>query len=175
MRKSTTYLLALLFVGTTIQAQNLSVSESSKAAISALASMTGQWEGNGWAMKKDKTKSEFEQTTNGYFKLDSTVLVLENVATQKGKTVVNDMILISYDLSDSTYLVMSYSVNGKSSTTTATLENGMLTWSPRNRITERLGVNKAGIMISGVAMTKEDKTIPMTEVKLEAVKPKRDK
>ena len=70
-------------------AQNLETDSLSKAKVSELAFLSGNWRGSGWMYGQDRQRYEFEQTENIEFKLDSTILLIEGLGTSKGKIIHN--------------------------------------------------------------------------------------
>lgn len=167
--------LFTICISVTAWSQNVKSNDVAKAAISELAALTGHWEGNGWFMKKDKSKLEYKQQTHGYFKQDSTMLILETTAKSKDRTVIDEMSIITYELQDSTYQVLTFSPNGRNSSAAATMKEGVLRWNSRASLTNQLGVTKGGALAQSIRLLRDEKPIPLSEAKLEAVKPEKAK
>lgn len=108
-------LVLFLFSATTIFAQMPDFSKDIKMAMKQIEIMEGKWEGSGWRMNPDGTKSNSNVLENLYFKLDSTLLVLEGLGTDDdGKTVHNAFGVISFDPFKKKFQMKSFLSNGLS-------------------------------------------------------------
>ena len=91
-------LFLLVFCTSVLFAQMPDYSKEIKAEIAKFSVMEGKWEGTGWRMNPDGSKSNSNVLENIYFKLDSTLLVLEGLGkNDNGKIVHNAFGLISFD------------------------------------------------------------------------------
>ncbi len=59
--------------------------------------MTGQWEGNGWKIRQDRTIHNFHQTEEIQFKLDSTIMVIDGHGISDGEIIHKAFALINYN------------------------------------------------------------------------------
>ena len=108
-------LILFLFSATTIFAQMPDFSKDIKLAMKQIEIMDGKWEGSGWRMNPDGTKSNSDVVENLYFKLDSTLLVLEGLGTDDdGKAVHNAFGIISFDPFKKKFQMKSFLSNGLS-------------------------------------------------------------
>ena len=108
-------LLVMLFCSLTLIAQMPDYSKEIKEEMSKISVMAGNWEGAGWRMNPDGTKSNSNVFEHLYFKLDGTLLVLEGLGkNDNGETVHNAFGLISFDPFKKRYSMKSYLSNGLS-------------------------------------------------------------
>jgi hypothetical protein len=124
--------------------QSVEADSLSKAKISELEFMAGKWKGSGWMMGRDGQKSEFEQSEDIQFKLDSTMLLIEGLGTSQGKVVHNALALITYDKSEDKLVFRSYLQNGQNGEFAAELTDGKLFWYPNPNVRYIVGLNESG-------------------------------
>lgn len=94
-------------------AQSTETDSISKSKISQLEFMVGSWKGSGWMMGRDEVKSEFDQTEEIHFKLDSTMVMVEGVGKSQGKIVHNALAILTYNKLEDKYSFRSYLQNGQ--------------------------------------------------------------
>lgn len=136
-------LIGVLFAAT-VNAQIPQTDSEAKAAISKLAFMTGQWEGEGWMMTPDGQKHPFSQTEDIAFKLDSTAILIEGHG-KTGNTVVHDALaVLTYNKDDKSYTLRSYLANGQQGDFKAELDNEKLTWYPTESMRYVILLNEKG-------------------------------
>jgi hypothetical protein len=129
---------------------NLSFSQSvesdslSKAKISELEFMVGNWKGKGWMMGPDGQKSEFDQTEKIQFKLDSTMVLIEGLGKSQGEVVHNALALVTYDKAEEKLVFRSYLQNGRSGEFPAEMKGGKLYWFPNPNVRYIIGINEQG-------------------------------
>lgn len=127
------FAFALLFV-------NLSLSQSSetdsisKSKVSQLEFMVGDWKGSGWMMGRDGSKSEFDQTEEIKFKLDSTMVLVEGMGKSGGKIIHNALAIITYNIEEDKFAFRSYMQNGQSGEFPAEMIDGKLYWYPNPNV-----------------------------------------
>jgi hypothetical protein len=90
-----------------------------------LSMMTGEWEGSGWMMLQDGTKSEFDQTEKVYFKLSNTLLIIEGrgIDKESGSLIHDAYAVIKYQPEEDLYRFESFLSNGNGTITKGKLEN----------------------------------------------------
>jgi len=134
---------AMLFV-TLSFSQSTETDSISKSKISRLEFMTGSWEGTGWMMGRDGTKSEFNQSEEIRFKLDSTMIIVEGVGTSQGKIVHNALAILTYNKKEDNYSFRSYLQNGQSGEFPAELIDKKLYWYPNDNVRYVIWTNEKG-------------------------------
>ncbi len=116
----------------------------SKSKISQLEFMVGNWEGSGWMMGRDGSKSEFDQTENIQFKLDSTMVLIEGLGKSQGKVVHNALALLTYNKAEDKLSFRSYLQNGLGGEFPAELTEGRLYWYPNQNVRYIIWINEQG-------------------------------
>ena len=125
--------LVILFVIPSFS-QSSETDSISKANISQLEFMVGNWKGSGWMMGRDGQKSEFDQTEKIQFKLDSTMVLIEGLGTSQGKVIHNALALLTYNKEENKLAFRSYMQNGQSGDFPAELIDGKLFWYPNPNV-----------------------------------------
>ncbi len=110
--------------------QSFETDSISQSEVSKLHFITGKWEGKGWMMGANGEKSEFDQTENIQFKLDSTAILIEGLGKNNEKVIHNAMAIISYNKTDKNYTFQSYLQNGRKGEFKAELIDEKLYWYP---------------------------------------------
>lgn len=127
------FAIAIIFVLPALS-QSSETDSISKAKISQLDFMVGNWKGSGWMMGRDGQKSEFDQTEKIQFKLDSTMVLIEGLGTSQGKVVHNALALLTYNKEEDKLAFRSYLQNGQSSDFPAELIDDKLYWYPNPNV-----------------------------------------
>ena len=138
-----TFVLVLFIAGQTFS-QSHETDSISKAEISKLNFLLGNWKGNGWMMGPDGKKSEFDQTENIQLKLDGTILMIEGEGTSNGKVIHNALAIISYDKENDDYSFQSYLQNGRKGKFKAEFKNDSLYWYPMEHMRYIITLNDQG-------------------------------
>ena len=113
MKKITIITIALLLIVGSASAQMKENSDKVKAAMSRLSVMNGTWEGDGWTMSptKEKTNSHVLETLT--WKLDNTLLLIEDVGTNdSGEVELNALATVFYDPREKVYKMHSHLAEG---------------------------------------------------------------
>ena len=131
-----------MFIVNLSHAQSVETDSLSRAKISQLAFMTGDWKGSGWMMGRDGQRSEFEQSERIQFKLDSTMLMIEGLGTSRGKVAHNALALLTYDTSEDKFVFRSYLQNGQNGEFPAEFMDGSLYWYPNPNVRYVVGLNE---------------------------------
>jgi hypothetical protein len=124
--------------------QSLESDSLSKAKISELEFMVGDWKGSGWMMGRDGQRSEFDQTEKIQFKLDSTMVLIEGLGTSQGKVVHNALAILTYDKSGDKLVFRSYLQNGQNGEFPAEIKDGKMYWFPNPNVRYIIGINDQG-------------------------------
>ncbi|MCX2743300.1 hypothetical protein OO013_05455 [Mangrovivirga sp. M17] len=134
-------LFSILFIVSS-HGQSFETDSVSKSEISKLNFMTGKWEGKGWMIGPDRKKTEFEQTENIQFKLDSTTVLIEGVGKNNGLIVHNAMAIVSYDKDLGAYTFQSYLQNGRKGEFKGELIDGKFYWYPNENMRYIIELNE---------------------------------
>ncbi len=113
-----------------------------KSEITKLNFLTGKWKGEGWIIGADKKKSEFSQTENIQFKLDSTAVLIEGLGKNNRMIIHNAMAIVSYNKEDGLYTFQSYLQNGRKGEFKAELIDGKFYWYPNQNIRYIIELNE---------------------------------
>ncbi len=133
MKRITIFAFAFL-LASHLFAQSTETDSISKANISQLEFMVGNWKGSGWMMGRDGQKSTFDQTELIQFKLDSTMVLIEGKGTAQGKVIHNALALLTYNKAEDKIAFRSYMQNGQSGDFPAELIDGKLYWYPNPNV-----------------------------------------
>lgn len=148
MIKHTFLSLVFLLLGVSLQAQQPTMSEAHKEALSKLDFMAGEWAGSGWMFTQGGTRETFEQTEDIQWKLDGAVLMVEGKGKNDGKVIHDALAIISFDPRKEEYVFRSYLANGRSGDYKAkVLEENTLEWTieaPGRTITYIITINEKG-------------------------------
>lgn len=130
----TRLILSLALIISTASFSQMSKPDSiSKAKIKKLGFMVGNWSGNGWMMGRNG-KSEFNQTENIQFKLDSTAILIEGIGKTNGKIIHNALAILTYNKDKDEYSFRSYLPNGQNAEFKAELKDNKLYWYPNENV-----------------------------------------
>jgi hypothetical protein len=141
--KTKILLLAItLFLTEYAFAQSFATDTLAQTEIAKLGFLTGKWQGNGWMMRPDGQKADFDQTEHVQFKLDSTVLLIEGVGQHEGRIVHNAMAIVSYNQEATNYTFQSYLQNGRKGEFTGELLDGKFHWYPNENMRYIIEVNE---------------------------------
>lgn len=133
----------LLFVTLISFSQTIETDSISKAKMSELQFLVGNWEGKGW-MKGREGMSNFNQTENVQFKLDSTAILIEGIGKSNGKIIHNALAILTYNKEDDSFLFRSYLQNGQSADFKAEMIDKKLYWYPNENVRYIVWLNKEG-------------------------------
>jgi len=128
---------------------NISFSQSSetdslsKSKISELSFMVGNWEGTGW-MAGREGKSNFDQTEEIEFKLDSTAILIEGKGSANGKVVHNALAILTYNKAEDNYTFRSFLPSGQNAEFKAELIDKKLYWYPTESVRYIIWLNDNG-------------------------------
>lgn len=144
MKKEILTVVIALFLGGQSFAQFFKTDSISKSEVTKLEFLVGNWEGKGWMMGRDGTKSEFDQTEKIEFKLDSTAILIEGQGKSNGMIVHNAMAIVSYNKEDVSYSFQSYLQNGQKNEFKGELINGKFHWYPNDNMRYIIWLNENG-------------------------------
>ena len=139
-------ILTIVLVGLVINqsfCQSFETDSLSKSKIVDLGFMVGNWKGNGWMMGQEG-KSEFEQTENIQFKLDSTAILIEGVGRTNGKIVHNALAILTYNKINENYSFRSYLQNGQNAEFKGELIDNKFYWYPNEKVRYIIWLNDNG-------------------------------
>ena len=105
----------------------------SKSKITKLNFMVGKWKGTGWMHGKEG-KSNFNQTEEISFKLDSSAILIEGVGKSNGKIIHNALAILTYNKEDDNYVFRSYLSNGQNAEFKAELIDERFYWYPNENV-----------------------------------------
>jgi hypothetical protein len=125
-------------------AQSVEPDSLSRAKISELAFLSGNWRGSGWMYGQDRQRYEFEQTEDIKFKLDSTILLIEGLGTSKGTTIHNALAVVSFNNESDNYSFNSYLANGRKGEFKAEIIDGKFYWYPMENMRYIIEIDDAG-------------------------------
>jgi hypothetical protein len=131
--KLSLHILLSLFLANLVFSQSSETDSISKSKISDLQFMVGKWKGSGWMMGRGG-KSDFNQTENIAFKLDSTAILIEGKGTANGKTIHDALAILTYNKNDGHYLLRSYLPSGQNAEFKAELIDDKLYWYPNENV-----------------------------------------
>ena len=137
------FVFSLLFVKCSY-CQTAETDSISKAEVSKLAFLIGNWKGAGWMMGRDRQKTDFNQTENIQFKLDSTAILIEGTGKNNGRDVHNALAIVSYNKEDGNYSFQSYLQNGMKGNFVGELIDGKFYWYPFKNMRYIIEVNEEG-------------------------------
>jgi len=125
-------------------AQSLETDSLSKANISKLDFLVGDWKGNGWMFGQNRQRHEFEQTGDIQFKLDGTAILIEGLGKSEGKVIHNALALITYDKKEGIYNFSSYLSNGRKGDFKAELIHKNFYWYPMENMRYIIEISETG-------------------------------
>lgn len=120
--------------------QSFKTDSISQSEVSKLHFITGKWKGKGWMMGPNG-KSEFDQTENIQFKLDSTAILIEGLGKTNGMVIHNAMAIVTYNKTDENYTFQSYLQNGRKGEFKAALIDEKFYWYPNENIRYIISLN----------------------------------
>lgn len=126
-------LLFTMFLSMTIYSQNSETDLFLQSKMKELNFMVGQWKGTGWMLGKSG-KSEFMQTENIQFKLDSTAILIEGKGMSNGKVIHHALAILTYDKSKEQYSFRSYLPSGMNAEFKAEIIDNKLYWYPNDNV-----------------------------------------
>jgi len=138
--------IKVLILLTSILITNYSIGQSfetdsiSQSEVSKLQFIIGKWEGKGWMMGPNG-KSEFDQTENIQFKLDSTAILIEGLGKTNGMVIHNAMAVVTFNKTDGDYTFQSYLQNGRKGEFKAELIDEKFYWYPNDNIRYIISLN----------------------------------
>jgi hypothetical protein len=135
--------ISLLIANSTFS-QSYKTDSLAKSEVSKLAFITGKWKGQGWMMGADRQKSEFDQSEDIQFKLDSTTILIEGLGKKNGSIIHNAMAIVSYNKKDTCYTFQSYLQNGRKGEFKGELINGKFYWYPNQNMRYIIELNEKG-------------------------------
>ncbi|WJJ96616.1 hypothetical protein [Algibacter luteus] len=127
------HILLIFFMTNFAFSQSSKTDSISKSKISELQFMVGKWEGSGWMMGR-QGKSNFVQTEDISFKLDSTAIHIEGKGMANGKTIHDALAILTYNKNDDNYLFRSYLPSGQNAEFKAELIDSKLYWYPNENV-----------------------------------------
>jgi hypothetical protein len=134
----------LLFVTSTINAQNLETDKEAQKAISQLEFIVGDWAGTGWMMGRDGQKHTFDQTEKIKFKLDSTAVLIEGLGKSYGEIIHNALAIVTYNKAEENFTFRSYLSNGRGGDFKAELMDRQFYWYPNENMRYIIYLNDKG-------------------------------
>ncbi|PVW12854.1 hypothetical protein [Marixanthomonas spongiae] len=132
MKTKILYLIAMVIFMNYSFGQTFETDSISQSEVSKLHFITGKWKGTGWMMGPNGEKTEFDQTENIQFKLDSTAILIEGLGKKNEKVIHNAMAIVSYNKSEENYSFQSYLQNGKKGEFKAELIGEKFYWYPNS-------------------------------------------
>ncbi|XCF05539.1 hypothetical protein ABI125_12490 [Tamlana crocina] len=132
--KQIIYSIAIaIFTTATVFSQNSETNPILKNKIKELSFMEGNWKGTGWMMNRNG-KSEFSQTEEVQFKLDSTAILIEGKGISNGKVIHNALAILTYDKNKEHYSFRSYLPSGMTAEFKAEIIDNKLYWYPNENV-----------------------------------------
>lgn len=122
-----------IFTTATVFSQNSETDPILKSKIKELSFMEGNWKGTGWMMNSNG-KSEFSQTEEVQFKLDSTAILIEGKGISNGKVIHNALAILTYDKNKEHYSFRSYLPSGMTAEFKAEIIDNKLYWYPNENV-----------------------------------------
>lgn len=127
-------LLLTGFQGIATGQQSFEVNEVTKAEVSRLSFLEGNWKGSGWMITQDQKRYTFEQEENIQIKLGGTAILIEGRGTSEGKVIHNALAIITDSEGDGKYDFTSFLQNGRKGTFKAELIGEKLFWYPAEQV-----------------------------------------
>lgn len=136
--------LTMLFAGQSFS-QSVETDPVSKAKMSELGFIVGDWKGTGWSLSgPNGEKYDYTHTEKVRFKLDSTAILLEaRYEYANGKTADN-LSVLTYNKKDENYSFTAYGKNGDSNKMKAELIDGKFHIYPNKILRMVLWINEKG-------------------------------
>jgi len=97
-------------------------------AMDRLSFMVGTWEGTGYYQQGRSERSTFDIHETIEPKLGGLVYLVEGLGTHKGDPVHNALALISWDITEGTYVFESHTFDGRTARASGTVEGSTFTW-----------------------------------------------
>ncbi|MFC2129487.1 hypothetical protein ACFLQX_01770 [Bacteroidota bacterium] len=144
MKRIRSLISIFILVVTSVNAQNTGTDSVSKAEVSKLSMMEGQWAGSGWMIQRDGQRHEFTQTENAQFKLDNTLLLVEGKGKIEGEIIHQALACISYNKEEGNYHFTSWLPNGQTGNFKAELIEGKFYWYPNDYVRNIFDLNENG-------------------------------
>jgi hypothetical protein len=132
MKKLFSVVFALFCFHSGANSQHFTTNQEAKAEVIKLAFLTGDWQGSGWIIDRDRVRRTFEQTEHIQFKLDSTAILIEGRGVANGIIIHDAMAIITYNQAEGHYDFRSFMVDGNNRAFKAELKDGKLYWYPQN-------------------------------------------
>jgi hypothetical protein len=170
MKKFILIIVITLLINGLAFSQDFSTDSISKSEITKLEFLVGNWEGNGWLMGRDRTKSEFNQTEKIQFKLDSTAILIEGVGKSNGMITHNAMAIITYNKSNENYTFQSYLQNGRKGEFKGELIENKFYWYPSENMRYIIWLNEKGQWYETGEFNREGKWFQFFEMTLNKIK-----
>ena len=161
--------ISLLFMSSSFS-QSVETDSISKSELSKLEFLVGNWNGNGWIMGRERTKSEFDQTEKIQFKLDSTVILIEGLGKSNGLVTHNAMAIISYNKKEENYTFQSYLQNGRKGEFKGELIGNKFYWYPNENMRYIIWINENGQWYETGEFNREGKWFQIFEMTLDRIK-----
>lgn len=139
--KTSLIIFLLIFSINTSFSQSSETDSLSKSKITELSFMVGNWEGTGWMAGKGG-KSNFDQTEEIEFKLDSTAILIEGKGTANGKVVHNALAILTYNKAEDNYTFRSFLPSGQNAEFKAELIENKLFWYPNENVRYIIWLNE---------------------------------
>lgn len=127
------FIILALFISNETYSQSSETDSISKAKIEKLDFMVGNWKGTGWMMGRNG-KSEFDQTENIEFKLDSTAILIEGKGMSNGKIIHNALAILTYNKTEDNYTFRSYLPSAINAEFKAEIIDNKLHWYPNENV-----------------------------------------
>ena len=170
MKKGILIFALSVFLAGQSYSQSFATDTISKSEISKLDFLIGNWEGNGWIMGRDRTKSEFVQSEKIQFKLDSTVILIEGLGKSNGIITHNAMAIISFNKEDSNYIFQSYVQNGQKGEFKGELVDGKFYWYLNENMRYIIWINENEQWYETGEFNREGKWYQFFEMTLDRIK-----
>lgn len=167
MKRIMVFTIFVVFV-TLFHTQSLESDSVSKSKISQLEFMVGNWKGSGWMMGRDDQRSEFKQTEKIQFKLDSTMVLIEDMGRSEGKVIHNALALLTFDKEEDKLVFRSYLQDGQHGEFPAELIDGKLYCYPNSNVPYMIGLNEGGQWIETGEFQRGEQWTQFFEMTLDA-------
>jgi hypothetical protein len=169
MKTFTTIILMCCITAGMARTQLYSVDETSKAEISKLEFMCGNWEGSGWMMGRDGQRHEFRQTEDLRFKLEGTALLIEGHGESNGETVHKALAIVRWNKEKEEYTFSSFLPDGRGGDFRAELKDGKFYWYPNEFITYIISLNEKGQWYETGEMKRGEQSYQFFEMTLDRI------
>jgi hypothetical protein len=169
MKKTINLIIITLLFALTTQAQSKETDSLSRAEVSKLKFIEGNWAGKGWMYVQGGRKEEFEQTEKVQMKLDGTILLIEGVGRNDGKVIHNALAIVTWDKEKSEYNFRSYLATGRAGVFKGEIKEGAFYWYPNQVIRYIISLTSKGQWFEIGEMNRDGKWTKFFEMTLDRV------